>query len=174
MMTARKRDLHAMIASAMRNEPGRATRFAATDQPSLQSESSSGTSESTSELSLGFGSSPGMRWCTAHWSRSWKTPADMSTARSANAAATAIVLRRYTNAQRLRDDLEMDGRRADLLPVELDRQALRCVDGDAARAQVLDLGVRKVRPLVELRRGRHEVGLRDIADQHDVEQPVIR
>ena len=43
----------------------------------------------------------------------------------------------------------------------------------AARAQHVDARVLDVAAAVELRRGRHEVELRHVADQHDVEQAVV-
>ena len=47
------------------------------------------------------------------------------------------------------------------------------IDGDGRAAEHLDPRVRHVVAAVELRRGRDEVELRDVADQHDVEEPVV-
>src|SRR5262249_30169847 len=101
-------------------------------------------------------------------------PVATSTARSANAAAAAIALPPYTQADGRRDDVEAGGRRADLLAVELDRQVLGSVDGDRRRAEQLDLRVREVRALVDLRRRGHEVALGDVADDDHVEEAVVR
>ena len=51
--------------------------------------------------------------------------------------------------------------------------ALGGVDRDVRAAQHLDLRVRDVAALVELRRGRDEVELRHVADQDDVEEAVV-
>ena len=51
--------------------------------------------------------------------------------------------------------------------------AARGVDVDGRAAHHLDLAVADVAAAVELRRSRHEVELRDVADQHDVEDAVV-
>ena len=48
------------------------------------------------------------------------------------------------------------------------------VDGEHGSAQHVDSRMADVTAAVELRRGRHEVELRDVADQHHVEEPVLR
>ena len=65
---------------------------------------------------------------------------------------------------------KIGGRRPDLLALDLDRQVLARVDLDARAPHDLDLRVRDVPALVDLRRRRQEVDLADVADQDDVEQ----
>ena len=79
----------------------------------------------------------------------------------------------HADAQRRRHDLERRRRRPDLLALELDRQLDGRVHLDARRAQHLHLRVVHVLALVDLRRGGQEVELRDVADQDDVELPVV-
>src|SRR4051812_1629471 len=103
-----------------------------------------------------------------HWSSRVNAPAATNAASAAKAAARSAALRRYTHAQRCGDDLEPGRRRSDLLAVELDRQPLGCIDCNAARAEQLDLRMRQIGALVDLRRRRHEVALRDVPDQDHV------
>src|SRR5215471_5737578 len=116
---------------------------------------------------------PGMRWSIDHWSRCVNAPAATSTASTAKAPASRAPLRGNTHAHRRGDDLEARGCRADLLAVELDRKPLGCIDRGGAGAEQLDLRVRDVRALVDLGRRRHEIALRHVADEDDVEQPVV-
>src|SRR5436309_1725688 len=147
--------------------------FAATAQPEPQSAWSSGTSESPNPGSRALNRPPGMSSSTAHWSKRPKASRAKSVASTTYVPARSAALRRNTNADRARNNLEPHRRRAHLLAVELDRQPLGCVDADGTRTQQIDLRVREIGALVELRSRREEVALRDVSDQHDVEQPVI-
>ncbi len=73
---------------------------------------------------------PGIAWSTAHWSSPEKAPAAVRPASAVNAAASSALLRRNTHPDCVRNDLEMHRRGTDLLAVELDRQALGCIDGN--------------------------------------------
>src|SRR4051794_29021268 len=103
---------------------------------------------------------------------------DAASRRPARPGGTRLIVKRAlardAHAQRAGHDLEASRRRPDLLAVELDRQTPLGVDGDGTRAQQLDLGVREIRTLVDLRRRGDEVALRDVADQYNVERSVVR
>src|SRR5690348_7793614 len=118
----------------------------------------------------------GMACSAAQLSRRVVAPEPTRPASAANAAAAATALLRrggHPQPQRRRDDLEACGGRPDRLAVDLERQLLGGIDRDARGPQELDLRVREIAAAVQLRRGRDEVELRDVADQHDVEGAVV-
>src|SRR3954467_8272716 len=152
----------------MTNAAGRVTMFAATDQALLQCVPYNGTIAPTTPLSSPSNVPPGIRWSIDHWARWVKAPV---ATRIASAAKSP--LSRNANAERTWHHLEPCGRRPHLLAVQLDRQGPGGIDGDTPRPQQLDLRMREVRPVIDLRRGRCEVGLVDVPDEHHSQDNLV-
>src|SRR5690349_756648 len=117
-----------------------------------------------------------MRWSHAHWSRPFSVPVATNAASAANAADSAsntLLLARDMDPDCGGDDLEPRRRRPDRFAVDLDRQRVGGVDFYPRAAEVVDLRMREVLAVVELRRRREEIELVDVADEDDVEQTVV-
>src|SRR5207342_2939449 len=88
--------------------------------------------------------------------------------------ADELAVQGNAEPQRPREDLEAHGRRSGLLAVELERERLVGVDRYDAAAEKLEAWVGEVLPAVRLRQHEEEVTLRDVPDEEDVEEAVIR